>query len=286
MRKCFVGILGIAVGLLSATRGLAATACVPWIAEAVSIQCRVEAKRRTQTQWIRVHLNDTYCGGDSIRAGTHSRAGLLLRNQTVLRLDQGATIVLPEIEENKPAWLELIRGVARPLAVDQTIEPTQVAGFNQFFDDTFGSEVESYGIGLNARLARNLYGGVEYSQRDLKVPLIIGLRKEIRLVNRSEDNYRVYIYWTPHHQWEISTAVEFEQFNRASTESSVNLGEALPEVKTFTAPLSARYFHPSGIFAKIGGTFVRQSVDLEPASTSTKDSDDFVLLDAAIGYRS
>ncbi len=112
MSRFSVIALSIVIGLLSATNGIAATACDPWVTKVVSAQGRVEAKRRTQTQWVHVKLNDTYCAGDSIQLGQHSRAGLLLRNQTVLRLDQGTTIVLPEIEEEKPIWLELIRGAA------------------------------------------------------------------------------------------------------------------------------------------------------------------------------
>ena len=173
--------------------------------------------------------------------------------------------------------------IARPLAANQTIEPTQVAGFNQFFDDLPGTEVEHYGIGLDVILTKTLYGGVSYSRRDLEVPLIVG--QNTTLFDQWADSFRLYGYWTPHNQWALSTTVEYEQFKRSSNEPTVSLGEALPKTKTLTIPVSARYFHSMGFFAAIGGTFVRQKVELAPSTTSTKDSDRFFLLDAALGYR-
>ncbi|MGH8604456.1 MAG: TonB-dependent receptor domain-containing protein, partial [Gammaproteobacteria bacterium] len=55
--------------------------------------------------------------------------------------------------------------VKRALAVDQTVEPTQIAGFNQFFDDANGTEAERWGAGLDASFTNTLHGGVEYSRR-------------------------------------------------------------------------------------------------------------------------
>jgi len=42
-----------------------------------------------------------------------------------------------------------------------------------------------------------------------------------------------------------------------------------------------KYFDPNGFFAQIGTTFVRQEV--HPTGTTTRDN--FLVLDAAIGYR-
>jgi TonB dependent receptor len=61
--------------------------------------------------------------------------------------------------------------VKRALVVDQTIEPTQIAGFNQFFDDINGTETHRYGFGLDARFTSGVLGGAEYSWRDLNVPI-------------------------------------------------------------------------------------------------------------------
>ena len=71
-------------------------------------------------------------------------------------------------------WLRLraayLKAVKRPLVVDQTIEPTEVAGFNQFFDGRNGEVAERYGVGLDARLRDGLFVGLEISRRNIETP--------------------------------------------------------------------------------------------------------------------
>ena len=46
-----------------------------------------------------------------------------------------------------------------------------------------------------------------------------------------------------------------------------------------------RYFHPSGAFASFGTTYVNQDVKRSEGSFFADGSDDFFVLDAAVGYR-
>ncbi len=76
-----------------------------------------------------------------------------------------------------------------------------------------------------------------------------------------------------------------ERFKRRDT-----LGLDLPiQVETTSVPFVVRYFRTAGraagLFAQVGATFVQQDVDLAPTSTFVEDSEDFVVVDAAIGYR-
>jgi hypothetical protein len=50
---------------------------------------------------------------------------------------------------------------------NQTIEPTQVAGFNQFFDDPEGFDSWVYGVGVDQKLGSNIYTGGEIFRRDV-----------------------------------------------------------------------------------------------------------------------
>src|SRR5439155_12236830 len=52
--------------------------------------------------------------------------------------------------------LAVFRTLKRSLLTDQTTEPTQVAGFNQFFDDPNGTESRRYGIALDQKFFENL----------------------------------------------------------------------------------------------------------------------------------
>src|SRR5262245_7254065 len=87
-----------------------AAPCDPWVAEIVSVQGLVEARRAGQTQWVQARLNDLYCGGDQIQVGDKSRADITLINQPVVRLDQNTTITLGGVKEERISLLDLIKG--------------------------------------------------------------------------------------------------------------------------------------------------------------------------------
>jgi hypothetical protein len=176
------------------------------------------------------------------------------------------------------AYLETLK---RALVVDQTLEPTQVAGFNQFFDDTNGTDTQRFGIGLDARLASNVYAGVEASWRNLKVPVLNVGNGLFSTEEQEEQLIRSYIDWTIDTNWVVTAEIGYERLHREEIDTTI-----LPrEIETIMVPLTLRYFHPSGFFAQFGPTYVHQHVDLSPLIAFPKDSDDFVLFDAAVGYR-
>ena len=187
----------------------------------------------------------------------------------------------------RAAYMETVK---RALVAEQTLEPTQVAGFAQFFDDLNGTKAERYGVGLDVTLKQpkpyssqssGLYAGFEFSARDLEVPLVDGPTGTITPEDQTEDLGRVYLYWTPHPEWAVHTEIRRERFERKDT-----LGFDLPtEVETISLPLVVRYFSAAGMFAHVGTTFVQQNVELAATSTFEEDSEDFVVVDAAIGYR-
>ena len=144
------------------------------------------------------------------------------------------------------------RGVSDDQAVliaNRTLEPTQVAGFNQFFDDVNGTRSDIYGLGLDARLTGSLYSGMEIIRRDLDVPFSAG--RQVFIVDRIEDLYRLYLYWVPHDEWAVSGEVQFDNFD--SDDSNVNFPN---KVETLSVPLVVRYFSPWGLFSAIGATWI------------------------------
>ena len=82
------------------------------------------------------------------------------------------------------AWFATLK---RPLIGDlsfqsgQTIEPTQIAGFNQFYDDFTGTKARRWGVGVDQKVANPLFTadtlllGAEWSQRQLTVPVTINV---------------------------------------------------------------------------------------------------------------
>ncbi len=52
----------------------------------------------------------------------------------------------------------------------QTLEPTQVAGFNQFFDDPGGARSFNYGVGLDQQISSKVFLGFSALRRDVEIP--------------------------------------------------------------------------------------------------------------------
>jgi TonB dependent receptor len=132
------------------------------------------------------------------------------------------------------------RTVKNALVVNQTIEPTQIAGFNQFFDDFNGTEAWRYGIGLDARLTAALYAGVEASRRDIDAPISFPETRTVRIQDWDEDSIGTYLYWAPHRQWALTMQYRYDWFK--SDESPI----APQRINTHAVPLALRYFNPWG----------------------------------------
>ena len=71
------------------------------------------------------------------------------------------------------------------LVSNQTIEPTQVAGFNQFFDDFDGTDAWRYGVGVDQKLGSRAAVGAEFSARELTVPFLEFTREEAPITRRA-----------------------------------------------------------------------------------------------------
>ena len=144
------------------------------------------------------------------------------------------------------------RVLKRTLITDQTLEPTQVAGFNQFFDDVTLTEAWRYGGAIDQKFTKSLFGGVEFSKRDLTVPTL-DVTDPFNPVNRDVDanEYlgRAYLFWTPHRWLALRAQYIFERFKRES------LIFEFTELDTQRVPLGIGFFHPSGLSASLTATY-------------------------------
>ncbi|MDX6750972.1 TonB-dependent receptor [Geminicoccaceae bacterium 1502E] len=184
--------------------------------------------------------------------------------------------VTPDLEL-RAAYTETLK---RDLLVDQTLEPTMVAGFNQLFDDFSGTTAKRLGAGLDARLAKGLHGGLEASRRWLELPVIVDGGRDAEFERGREETVSGYLYWTltPRLAWR--TELVYDRYS-----SSTDAGDEPREVTTLALPTGPVYFHPDGLFASLGATFLWQEVERGPAATLKEGSDETVLVDAVVGYR-
>jgi tetratricopeptide (TPR) repeat protein/opacity protein-like surface antigen len=167
------------------------------------------------------------------------------------------------------------RVLKRTLITDATLEPTQVAGFNQFYDDFNGTKAWRYGAGVDQKFTKGLFGGLEFSKRDLETRSI-GLENAV--VKEDVDEYlsRIYLFWAPHPWLALRTEYMFEQFR------SEGLAGEPKKLNTHGVPLGLNFFHPSGVSAFLTGTFYNQDIKLADARNGR---DDFWLVDLGINYR-
>ncbi len=158
----------------------------------------------------------------------------------------------------------------RTLFRSQTIEPTQVAGFNQFFDDFAGTVSTRYGLGLDYKFNKALYVGGEATGRDLEVPLFGEEVAQNELMNRA------YIFWTPTRFISLGASYIFDKFY-----SDKEITGSPRMVRTQSIPIPVTYYHPTGFFTGIRPTYVDQDVEL----SGTQYAEDFWSVDLRLGYR-
>ncbi len=167
------------------------------------------------------------------------------------------------------------------LATGQTVQPTEVSGFNQFFDDPDGTRSTTYSVGADMRVANNVMIGFEADWRQLDTPFTSAYDGSVTFVNQNDNLYRGYIYWTPSEQWALTSELQYDQFHS----DNINV----KELDTFSTPVGISYFAPWGLFATAGVTYVHQTYttrnsNLSPLVNNDKD-DGFFLVDVGMGYR-
>jgi len=175
--------------------------------------------------------------------------------------------------------------VVKPVLVNnRTLEPTQVAGFNQFFDDINGTKSERYAGGLDWQLNRDLAAGFELTERKLEEPTYDVFASTWMYEGRQEQNHKLYLYWTPAARLVVRTELVFDLFE-SNTGIATEFDNLPTKVTTVSLPLGVTYFSPSGVFAGVTGTYVDQTVERSASATQASGSDNFFIVDAALGYR-
>lgn len=190
--------------------------------------------------------------------------------------------VTPELSLRAAAF----QAIKPVITNNRTLEPTQVAGFNQFFDDSNGTKYWRYGAGVDWQVLKNVNVGGEVSWRDVEQPLL-NPDKRWSKEDIEEQTHSVYAYWTPFQEWAFGARFVYDNFEAKDQSFVVADGNVPERVTTYSVPLTAKYFSPLGFFASVGGTFVHQEVRRASTAvfpTAADGNDSFFLVDAAVGY--
>ncbi len=197
----------------------------------------------------------------------------------------GATWSLKSGTTLRAAWFKTLK---RTLITDQTLEPTQVAGFNQFFDDPSATESRVYGAAIDQKFGTKVFGGVEYSRRELTIPQNLlqgGVKWIVTEQSGDERQARAYLSAAPHPRLSFGAEYQYEDFRLAP-----QLFFSFSKTKTHRVPLSARFFHPSGWSAFVGASYLKQDGEFLIVNDAGRNeyipgTKDFWVVDAAVRYR-
>ncbi len=178
--------------------------------------------------------------------------------------------------------LAYMRGLKRPLLNNQTLEPTQVAGFNQLFDDTNAADARRYGVGVDRHWSRTWSSGLEAVRRNVTAYSFINNNAK-QGENQNENSGRIYTYWTPLPELALSLTYEYDHFER----KNAGLGDLSKPLKVVTRllPVALNFNHPSGVFVKLTTTGVDQQVEFFYDDLIRAGDDRFWVTDMGLGYR-
>ena len=165
----------------------------------------------------------------------------------------------------------------RQISSDQGLEPTQLAGMNQFYDDDNGTESDGGGLAADFRASDSVAVGIEATRRNLKSPFFDEIDGSVEFQSRREDVVSGYLYWLASDKATITFEPRYHDFER---------GNRFDRMQLIEMPVSFRYLATSGLRAGLTVTAVDQEGEFDdPTGVAVPGSDNFWSLDATISYR-
>jgi tetratricopeptide (TPR) repeat protein len=167
------------------------------------------------------------------------------------------------------------RTLKRRINSDQGLEPTQVAGFNQLFDDLNGTVSDAGAFALDITPSAELHAGIQFSRRKLKTPFDFG--GSVIVEHEREDTISAYGYWLPANRWSASVEARYQDFEN---------GPLFETLELLELPIAVKYASPSGLRAGLTVTGVDEDgTFVGPGGVLAPGSDRFWLVDAFLAYR-
>ena len=114
-------------------------------------------------------------------------------------------------------------------------------------------------MGIDQQLRDDLFLGAEISRRDADIP------QGPITVNAEELFGRAYVYWAPRDWLALNAEYQFDygEIKLDPTEKNT----------IHRVPLEARIYHPSGLFGRLRGTYVKQEVQFLDFASGARATD-------------
>jgi predicted Zn-dependent protease len=181
----------------------------------------------------------------------------------------------------------------------QSLEPTQVSGFNQFYEDVGGTKSENYGIGFDQQFIGKIFFGGWWLIRHLEIPEATcptptaagcNLQAATELVTRDSKGDLASAYFNVLIGRYVAGTIDWDLDQRKFTNTQIsNVGLFQDYVKTERYHPQVRVFLPIGFFAAVGATYRTQRVeeydDFTVQQTTNVERPKFWTMDAQVGWR-
>ena len=205
---------------------------------------------------------------------------------------------LYDVDENNSIRFAYFETLKRSILADQTIEPTSILGFNQFFDEGEGTKAEQKTVAWDGKYLSfktysnwNFYYGASYIDRDLDVPVFdpdFFTGELIQSTIASENNStKLYFYSTfdisPEHG--LSFGLEYTK-NKIKNSDEAALGDLIINADTKQLSINLGYFNSNGLSLNVEPTYYKQSGLFDSLTAGPEEgSDDFWLFDLTARWK-
>ncbi len=186
--------------------------------------------------------------------------------------------------------------IVRP-TLYESLEPTQVVGFNQLYDDISKTDSWNYAAAYDHMFSNNFHAGISAHYRDLETELsVLDLSAPFPIENQQNLEYddklaSLWLNWTPNSQWAIGVEYSYNRYDLekgvTAVDQSILAPDGILKLETHKLPVSISYFHPSGIIGNLSTTYYDQKgnfVDFSGFATETGD-DNGLITDLTASYR-
>ena len=186
----------------------------------------------------------------------------------------------------------VFRGMKRSLFLNQTLEPTQVAGFTQIFDETSGTDASVYAAAIDHRAGNNSSLGVEAVRRRLEWPVLffnsVGGEQgsgEAKEEDREQRWYKVYYNHIASNRWVFGLSYDWSRDGRQFVAGDVYSETDPVQLKTEILDASLTYSHPLGLLSRLNMRYVSQTSRFKLQFEEVRVNEKFPVVDYEIGFR-
>ena len=178
-----------------------------------------------------------------------------------------------------------------------TLEPTQIAGFNQLYDDLDLTDSWNYAVGYQHDFNYGMFAGFNTQYRRLESPIDVSIfnatgppQMDRQTLEYNDHSAGIWLNWTPNKTWALAVDYYYNDYNLKDgltvDNSRVFAPDNVLELRTHKLPISISYFHPSGFSTEFITTYYDQHGEfVNSLRMSESGEDDGWVTDLALNYR-